>query len=290
LRCLSSVRLRYHTDPACSASWAAEPRLRRLQREFGAEVEITYVMGGLAREYSGDLSWLAFEWLDAAARSGMPVDPRVWQGNGALRSTFPACMAVKAAAEQGPDAAARYLRALREGILCRQRKLDSPEPLVEEARGARLDAERFRVDLGSHAILEAFGADLEENRTIPVAARERGLARAGTHGSKDERLAFPALRFVPAADAELAEERWCGGDDRYEDWRAAATAAGAVPSGEPAPDLLGALRGFGSMAATEIEAVCELPGPRAKAELWRLASEWRVRPEPFLTGELWQLA
>ncbi len=72
---------------------------------------------------------------------------------------------------------------------------------MEEARGAGLDAERFRVDLGSHAIVEAFGADLEENRTIPGAARERGLARTGTHGSKDERLAFPALRFVPDAGA-----------------------------------------------------------------------------------------
>ena len=253
-------------------------------------MEITYVMGGLAREYSGDLAWLAFEWLDAAAGSGMPVDPRVWRGNGALRSTFPACMAVKAAAEQGSEAAARYLRALREGILCRQRKLDSPEPLVEEARGAGLDAERFRVDLGSHAIVEAFGADLEENRAIPAAARERGLARTGTHGSKDERLAFPTLRFVPDAGAGAADERWCGGSDSYEDWRAAAIAAGAVESGEPAPDVPGALSRFGSMAAAEIEAVCELPGPRARAELWRLASDWRVRPERFLTGELWRLA
>ncbi len=33
-------------------------------------MEITYVMGGLAREYSGDLAWLVFEWLDAAAGSG----------------------------------------------------------------------------------------------------------------------------------------------------------------------------------------------------------------------------
>ena len=80
--------------------------------EFGGDVQITYVMGGLAREYSGDLSWLVIEWLDAADRSRMPLDPRVWH-EAPLRSTFPACMAVKAAAEQGPAAAGRYLRALR---------------------------------------------------------------------------------------------------------------------------------------------------------------------------------
>ena len=253
--------------------------------EFGAEVEITYVMGGLAREYGGDLSWLVIEWLDAAERSRMPVDPRLWDGDGRLRSTFPACMAVKAAAEQGSDAASRYLRALREGILCHRRRLDAAEALVEEARGADLDVQRFRIDLGSHAIVEAFGADLEETRTIPDAARERGLVREATHGSKGERLPFPTIRLTGDAG-----ETWSGGDATYEDWRAAAVAAGAHPLDEPPPDVLGALRRFGRLATAEVEAICDLPGPRAPAELWRLATEWRVRPVRVLTGDLWELA
>jgi hypothetical protein len=44
------------------------------------------------------------------------------------------------------------------------------------------------------------------------------------------------------------------------------------------------------MATAEVAAVCELPGPRAAAELWRLATEWRVRAERVLTGELWHVA
>jgi hypothetical protein len=51
-----------------------------------------------------------------------------------------------------------------------------------------------------------------------------------------------------------------------------------------------ALRRFGRLATPEVAAVCDLPGPRASAELWRLASEWRVRPERALTGELWVAA
>ena len=46
-----------------------EPGLRRLQTEFGAEVQITYVMGGLARQYEDDQSRLVSEWLHAAERS-----------------------------------------------------------------------------------------------------------------------------------------------------------------------------------------------------------------------------
>jgi hypothetical protein len=255
--------------------------------EFGDQLGITYVMGGLAREFEDDLSALVIAWLDDSAQSGMPLDPRVWARDG-VRSTYPACIAFRAAAEQGPAAAERYLRVLREGFMCHGRKLDGPEALAAEARRAGLDVERFRIDLESNAILEAFGSDLEESRTIPDAAREAGLVAEGGHGSNVERLAFPALRFVP--DGGGGAECWVGAHNSYEEWREAAIAAGAAPSGEPHPDVAGALRRFGSMATAELEAVCDLPGPRAGAEAWRLASEWRVRRVRVLGGELWELA
>jgi predicted DsbA family dithiol-disulfide isomerase len=253
------VRLRYHTDPACPASWAAEPALRRLMAEFGADLSITYVMGGLAREYEPPYESRVMEWLDHADRSGMPFDPRLWT-EGPIRSTYPACMAVKAAAEQGPGAAGRYLRALREGLMCLRRKLDAKEALVQEARGAGLDVGRFRIDLESHAIVEAFGADLEATRA---------------HSAE--------LPFALVAD----DDRPLGPSD---DWRAALLEAGARPAGDPAPDVLAALGRFGRMATAEVEAVCDLPAPRANAELWRLAAEWRVRPIRVLTGMLWEAA
>jgi hypothetical protein len=254
--------------------------------EFGDQLGISYVMGGLAREFEADLSRLVIAWLDDSAASGMPLDPRGWNGEG-VRSTYPACIAFRAAAEQGPAAAERYLRVLREGFMCHRRRLDGPEALVEEARRAGLDVRRFRIDLESNAILEAFGGDLEETRSIPDAAREAGLAVGGSHGSSVERLAFPALRFVPDG---AGEERWAGGKHSYEQWREAAIAAGAEPSAGGHPDVTAALRRFTSMATVELEAVCDLPGPRAGAEAWRLASEWRLRRVPVLAGELWELA
>ena len=48
---MAVVHVVYFTDPACPWSWAAEPAVRRLQVEFAEEVSITYVMGGLARDY-----------------------------------------------------------------------------------------------------------------------------------------------------------------------------------------------------------------------------------------------
>jgi putative protein-disulfide isomerase len=272
------VRVGYYTDPACPASWAVEPAWRRLLVEFGADLSITYVVGGLAREFEPPHEPRLLQWLEWADRSRMPLDPRIWS-EGPPRSSYPACMAVKAAAEQGSDAVGRYLRALREGLICFRRKLDGKEALVEEARGAGLDVARFRNDLDSNAIVEAFGADLEATRTIPPEARERDGVEEGIGG---ERLVFPTLRFEG--------EHWVFGDAGYEHWRAAALAAGAQPAGEQVPDVLGALRRFGRMATPEVEAVCDLPGPRAAAELWRLAAEWRVKPVRVLTGTLWEPA
>jgi putative protein-disulfide isomerase len=258
-----SVSARYFTDPASSASWAAEPMLRRMLVEFGSNLSITYVMGGLAREFPAVPTPLVGEWLDDAERSGMPLDPRLWL-EAPLKSSYPACMAVKAAAEQGPEAEERCLRALREGILCKRRKVDHTEALVEEARGAGLDAARFRVDLGSHAIVEAFGADLEMTRSLR------------------EPVTLPLL--------QVGDDHWVFGPEPWSRWREAAMAAGAEPADGPALDVTAALARFGTMATAEVAAVCDLQGPRAAAELWRLASEWRVKPERVLTGELWSLA
>jgi predicted DsbA family dithiol-disulfide isomerase len=257
------VSLRFFTDPACPASWASEPALRKLVVEFGDEVQITYVMGGLARELEPPHEARLLSWLDAARRSGMPIDPRLWSES-PIRSTYPACMAAKAAAEQGAALQARYLRALREGLMCFARRLDTSEPLVELAREAGLDVARFRIDLDSNAIVEAFGADLEATRAGPYELPSFELSGGGA----------TLLLEGPVEPAALRE---------------AALRAGARPAGAAAPDALEALRRFGRMAAVEVAAVCDLPGPRANAELWRLAAEWQAKPIRVLTGELFEL-
>jgi putative protein-disulfide isomerase len=228
--------------------------------EFGGELDITYVMGGLAREF-GDPSELVMSWLHHSAESGMPVDPRLWSNGAAPKSSYPACIAVKAAAEQGGEAEERYLRGLREGFMCGRRKLDGPEALRQEARRVGLDGERFRIALESNATLEAFAADLEETRALGA-----GL---------------PVLRIGEVS---------IGADRPYEEWRAAVLGAGAAPAGDPPPDIPGALRRFGRMASAELAAVCDLPSPRAGAEIWALAADWRVKRLPVLAGELWELA
>lgn len=130
-------------------SWAAEPELRALLVEFGEDLDWTFVMAGLHREFPAE--GMARQWMDATAGSGMPTDPRVW-GKGPMKSSHPACMAVKAAAMQAGDGGYAYLRAVRERVFCFGRKLDTSEALAGVARDVGLDVERFRLDLASDAV------------------------------------------------------------------------------------------------------------------------------------------
>ena len=163
--------------------------------------------------------------------------------------------------------------------MCRRRKLDGAEALVEEARAVPgLDVERFRIDLSSHAILEAFGADLE-----------RAAAVAPEH--RDPRRRPRAAALAWSSSRPTARSTACYRFAAYEELHAKALAAGGATVRQlRLPSIEAAIGRFGSMATAEVAAVCELPGPRAPAELWRLASEWRLRAERLGSGELWTLA
>lgn len=253
---MRAVHVTYYTDPASPRSWGAEPGVRRVLTRFGDGVSISYVMGGLARRIEDPLRMLR-DMLGVAAESAMPVDPRVWLEHPPA-STYPSCLAVKAAGEQALDVA--VLRRAREGFMCERRTLCQSASIIDLARTVPgLDVTRFAIDLESDAIVESFSADLERTR---AAAGDRALPFVAVDGVE-------GLHDV--AELERLVER-----------------SGAVA--QPAPGVEEALRRFGRMATAEVAAVCELPGPHAAAELWRLATAWRVRAEPCLGGELWALA
>jgi hypothetical protein len=252
---VGTVSIAYVTDPYCPWSWGAEPSWRRLLTEFGDQVAITYVISG-----NGGGGTDPREWLEAAAATGMPVDPRGVMA-APPASTNPAGLAVKAVAEQADPGP--FLRRLREAIFVERRRLDRGDALLDVARETSppLDIPTLEIAFGSHGPVEALGVDFERAAGSPRPALWVGGA--------------PAV-----VDARAA----------YAEWRAALLQAGAEAR-EGAPlTIEQALRRFGTCATAEIAALCDLPGPRAPAELWRMALEWRVRARPVLGGELWELA
>jgi protein-disulfide isomerase-like protein with CxxC motif len=264
--------------------------------EFDGQLDFVWVMGGLARRYGSEyrdeegaigagpncFADLMSHWLNVSGETGMPCDPRLWTEN-PIASTYPACMAVEAASEQGWEAGYRYLRRLREGLMFERRKLDEPSALLAEAGAAGLDVGRFETALASNGPLEALTAHIDEVRAIPEEARAAGKL-SQTEGR--ERLSFPSVVFVGAD----GERRGVWGWQPLAAYREAALAAGAeqVNDGPLAP--LDAVARFGRIATREAEVLGQSAGPPTCAELWRLAAAHRLRPVRALTGTIWEPA
>src|SRR2546423_13892072 len=111
-----SVTVRYFTDPACSWSWSTEPTVRKLMVEFGESLRWTFVMAGLARDYtsghddpeagiggSGGVDpGLVNHWRGGGGRRRPPEDPP-GLGGGAVRPPHPAPLAPKGGGGAGRD-------------------------------------------------------------------------------------------------------------------------------------------------------------------------------------------
>jgi predicted DsbA family dithiol-disulfide isomerase len=175
---LFTVEALYFTDPLCSWSWALEPELRRLETEFGGAVQWRTVLGGMISDwltYSDPLNAVSRpaqmgpQWLHVKRLTGVEIDERIWVEDPPA-SSYPACLAVKAAELQGAEAGARYLVRAREAVMRERRNIARPEVLLELAeelaavRSLGFEAERFRSDFASEAAQEAFRDDLKETR------------------------------------------------------------------------------------------------------------------------------
>lgn len=185
---VGSVEVAYFTDPLCSWSWAFEPQWRRLRYEFGEQLTWRYHMGGMLADwqsFSDPLNAVAnpaqmgLQWHQVRELTSMPFDERIWRDDPPA-SSYPACLAFKAAELQGQDRAERYLRRLREAVMLDRRNIARQEvllalaaqPSAADADTTTLDAARFRRDLDG-AALDAFRDDVKT-------AQYRGIGRFPT--------------------------------------------------------------------------------------------------------------
>ena len=178
----------YYTDPLCSWSWAFEPVWLRLRYELGNQVAWRYRMGGMIADwqhYADPLndvsaaSHLGPQWLEVSRVSGMPIEPWVWHDDPPT-SSYPACLAVKAAALQGAAAGERYLRRAREAVMLEGRNIARRAVLIdlareiaapgnETVRADAFDVAAFERALAGDEALDAFREDLRETRYRDIA-------------------------------------------------------------------------------------------------------------------------
>ncbi len=175
------VRVTWYTDPINVWCWGCEPAVRRLQVRYAASVEVGVVMGGLfedftpIREYWARMSGGRWQdsvraFLDAvAAHHRMPMDvPRMMASVEDMTSTWPSCIAVKAAGLQGKVHEYPYLRRYREAMYLEGRRTTERNVQIELAREIGLDGDAFARALEDGSADAAFHADLDACRSKAV--------------------------------------------------------------------------------------------------------------------------
>lgn len=171
-----SVEIEFYTDPLCCWSWGFEPQWRRLRYEYSGKIKWRYRMSGLLpnwQSYNDPVNNVSKPiqmgpvWLEAKYASGMPIDDKVWFHDPPA-SSYPACMAVKCAGLQSPEAAEMYLRRVREAVMLQGKNIAKAEVLLDVAKSLseeeQLDYPEFEAQLGSEEARNAFEEDLRQVR------------------------------------------------------------------------------------------------------------------------------
>ncbi|WP_064607811.1 DsbA family protein [Photobacterium sp. J15] len=184
-----------YTDPYCTWCWGSEPILRKLKEQYGEQIHIRYVMGGLVEDIRqfhdpangiGGEYWykeVAAHWLEASSRHKMPVDERVFYDmKNEHFSTHPACIAYEVATFQGEIKAHRYLRRLREAASIERQIIQHREVQEALALEVGLDVDLFRDSIESGAAIKAFHRDRLECRQKAI----HGFPSYIVKGNNDE--------------------------------------------------------------------------------------------------------
>lgn len=112
---------------------------------------------------------VAEHWAEASHRHKMPVDEQVFfDSKKDVFSTYPACIAFKAAQFQGEEPGNRYLRRLREAAAAERLIIQHTDVQVALAGEVGLDRKRFVASIDTGQAEQAFREDLAE-------CRQRGI-------------------------------------------------------------------------------------------------------------------
>lgn len=187
-----SITVVWYTDPHNVWCWGFEPAILRLESRYPGKVALEVRQGGLFEDFGPVRDqWARMSggrWKDSvrtffdavASQHRMPMaSERMTEGADDFSSTWPACIAAKAADLQGTGAGRRYLRALREAWCLDGRPIHGRA--VQEALAAetRLDVAAFRAALDDGAAEAAFREDRDVCRDRKVMGFPTIEIRAG---------------------------------------------------------------------------------------------------------------
>ncbi|MBT3604252.1 MAG: DsbA family protein [Candidatus Latescibacteria bacterium] len=149
--------LYYVADPMCSWCWGFQPILTQVKAALPNEVQLVYVMGGLARDSDEPMpeeiqAYVKGAWRQVTAETSASFNFDFWEVCQPRRSTYPSCRAFYAAKAQCEDSGVLMFEAIQRAYYQEARNPSDTETLIAVAGEIGLDVDRFEVDLKSEVI------------------------------------------------------------------------------------------------------------------------------------------
>ncbi len=161
--------LLYVHDPMCSWCWGYKPTFDRLVSKLPAEVNLVYLMGGLAPDDDQPMpqemqQGLQNIWHRIHQQLGTEFNFDFWTKCQPVRTTYSACRAVIAAGYQN-----HYypmISAIQQAYYLRAMNPHTTQTHLQLAEELGLDVERFAKDIASEALENEFAEQRNYCRSI----------------------------------------------------------------------------------------------------------------------------
>jgi len=276
------IRVIWYTDPHNIWCWGFEPTIRRLEVRYPDTVEIETRQGGLFEDFSPvreqwarmsggrwkDSVRAFFEAVSSQHRMPMAADAMI-DSSDDFDSTWPACIAVKAADLQGADQGWRYLRRLREAWCLDGRGIHRKDVQATVAKETGLNVDAFARALEDGSASDAFQRDRDECQALGISGFPTFVVRRG-----DETRHVDGWRPWDGFEEILR--------DVYPDLEAA-------PLNVNEDTAMGLLQRYGSLATCELAAILGTTDDDAEILLEELEGHDDVVRRPIGRGLMWDL-
>lgn len=133
------MKITLFTDPICSTCWAMEAEVRKISSVFEDQIAWSIRMGGLLKnwaEYDGthirSPKDVGKHWDEVGEKYKIPISAGIWD-DAPLISSYPACIAIKAAQFTSAEKADIFLRSMRELLFVGMYDINQPRAIEKAA-------------------------------------------------------------------------------------------------------------------------------------------------------------
>ncbi|ORU94204.1 MAG: thioredoxin [Cycloclasticus sp. symbiont of Poecilosclerida sp. N] len=166
--------LYYVYDPMCSWCWAFNKTWSAVQAQLPSDIELRYILGGLAPDTDEPMPMGLQKTISAVWRTiqqrvpGTQFNHAFWTECSPRRSTYPASRAIIAAKKMDSSVEKKMLLAIQHAYYLKAKNPSNADVLIECAEGIGLDTVEFKELLNKPSTQQQLLADIRFARKLGV--------------------------------------------------------------------------------------------------------------------------